>query len=65
MGTLEFPGATFVGIHDDGQVNGLAKFVRTSIPEESIIVELDSGEINCDGNRQVQQNPLRKRSTRF
>lgn len=55
MSCLEFPGATFVGIHDNGQTNshGLANFVRSSIPEDSIIVELDSGEINCDGNRQV------------
>ncbi|KAL7544101.1 hypothetical protein ACHAXR_013579, partial [Thalassiosira sp. AJA248-18] len=51
MSCLEFPGATFVGIHDSGQANGLAKFVRDSIPEDSIIVELDTGEINCDGNR--------------
>ena len=51
MSCLEFPGATFVGIHDDGKPTGLAKIVRDSIPEDSIIVELDSGEINCDGNR--------------
>jgi len=51
MSCLEFPGATFVGIHDDGQQTGLAKIVRDNIPEDSIIVELDSGEINCDGNR--------------
>jgi len=51
MSCLEFPGAIFVGIHDDGRVDGLAKTVRTSIPEESIVVELDSGEINCDTNR--------------
>lgn len=51
MSCLEFPGAIFVGIHDDGQSIGLAKAVRESIPEDSIIVELDSGEINCDGNR--------------
>jgi len=52
MSCLEFPGATFVGIHDNGQAkNGLANIVRTNIPEDSIIVELDSGEINCDVNR--------------
>ena len=51
MSCLEFPGAIFVGIHDDGHVDGLARTVRASIPEESIIVELDSGEINCDTNR--------------
>ena len=54
MSCLEFPGAIFVGIHDDEQSDGLASFVRSNIPEEGIIVELDSGEINCDGNRQVQ-----------
>jgi hypothetical protein len=54
MSCLDFPGAIFVGIHDDEQPNGLATIVRNSIPEESIVVELDSGEINCDGNRQVQ-----------
>jgi hypothetical protein len=54
MSCMEFPGATFVGIHDDGQTNGLARTVRLNIPEDSIIVELDSGEINCDTNRRVQ-----------
>ncbi|KAL7553196.1 hypothetical protein ACHAWF_016455, partial [Thalassiosira exigua] len=51
MSCLEFPGATFVGIHDDKRTDGLAAMVRGSIPEDSIIVELDTGEINCDGNR--------------
>ena len=60
MSCLEFPGATFVGIHDNGQAkNGLANIVRTNIPEDSIIVELDTGEINCDGNRQVIWNLIR------
>lgn len=54
MSCLDFPGAIFVGIHDDEQPYGLATIVRCNIPDESIIVELDSGEINCDGNRQVQ-----------
>lgn len=49
MSVLEFPGAIFVGIHDDA--DGLASTVRESIPEDSIVVELDSGEIKCDGNR--------------
>ena len=39
-----------MGIHDDGKPDGLANMVRDSIPEDSIIVELDSGEINSDGN---------------
>lgn len=51
MSCLEFPGAIFVGIHDDGHIDGLSRIVRSSIPEDSIIVELDSGEINCDTNR--------------
>ena len=42
MSRLEFPGAIFVGIHDNGQSNGLTKHVRSSIPEDSIIVELDN-----------------------
>lgn len=54
MSCLEFPGATFVGIHDDGEAHGLARTVRLNIPEDSIIVELDTGEINCDKNRQVR-----------
>jgi hypothetical protein len=48
MSLLEFPGATFVGIHDDGKEEGLAELVRNSIPEDSIILDLDSGEISCD-----------------
>lgn len=51
MSCLEFPGATFVGIHDDDDPDGLANTVRQYIPEDSIIVELDSGEIKCDGDR--------------
>ncbi|KAL7465896.1 hypothetical protein ACHAXS_006197 [Conticribra weissflogii] len=51
MSCLDFPGAIFVGIYDDDQENGLARIVRANIPEDSIIVELDSGEIHCDGNR--------------
>lgn len=51
MSCLEFPGATFCGIHDDGEPDGLVNKVRQFIPEDSIIVELDSGEIKCDGNR--------------
>eukprot|EP00986_Skeletonema_menzelii_P013803 scaffold8428_cov151-Skeletonema_menzelii.AAC.1 len=48
MSLLEFPGATFVGIHDDGKEEGLAKLVRNSIPEDSVILDLDNGEISCD-----------------
>ena len=43
MSVLEFPGATFVGVHDDERDTGLATEVRGSIPEDSILVELDTG----------------------
>ncbi len=62
MSCLEFPGAIFVGIYDDGQTHGLAKSVRLNIPEDSIIVELDSGEINCDKNRQVHASRIKRRN---
>ena len=48
MSLLEFPGATFVGIHDDRNEDGLAALVRSSIPEDSVVLDLDSGEISCD-----------------
>ena len=48
---LEFPGAIFVGIHDDGTPYGLASVVRRQLPEDSAIVDLDSGEIDCSGDR--------------
>lgn len=51
MSCLEFPGAIFVGIHDDGCSDGLAAVVRKSPPEDSIIVDLDTGTISCSGNR--------------
>ena len=51
MSCLEFPGAIFVGIHDDGRPGGLAAVVRKSPPDDSIIVDLDSGTISCSGNR--------------
>ena len=53
MSCLEFPGAIFVGIHDDESPKGLAANVRQNIPEETIIVDLDSGEISCDTDRLV------------
>ncbi|GAX24917.1 hypothetical protein FisN_2Lh192 [Fistulifera solaris] len=49
--SLDFPGAIFVGIHDDGESHGLAAKIRTTCPEESIVVNLDTGEILCDGDR--------------
>lgn len=49
--SLDFPGAIFVGIHDDGEAHGLAAVIRTTYPEDSIIVDLDTGEISCDGDR--------------
>ena len=51
--SLEFPGAIFVGIHDDGTPNGLATCVRKDLPEDSIIIDLDTGEVECSGDRQV------------
>jgi hypothetical protein len=63
MSCLEFPGAIFVGIYDDGQTHGLARSVRLNIPEDSIIVELDNGEINCDKNRQVHVSQIKSRNS--
>lgn len=51
MSCLDFPGAIFVGIHDDGSPDGLASLVRKSLPEDSAIVYLDTGEIDCSGDR--------------
>ena len=49
ISTLEFPGATFVGIHDDGCA--FAKGVRQNIPEEAILLDLDTCEIHSNGDR--------------
>lgn len=51
MSCLEFPGAIFAGIHDDGTPDGLASSVKKNPPEDSIIVNLDTGEIDCSGDR--------------
>jgi hypothetical protein len=51
MSCLDFPGAIFVGIHDDRRTDGLAALVRTNLPEDSILVDLDTGSINCCDNR--------------
>lgn len=51
MSCLNFPGAIFVGIHDDGSPKGLAASVRRNIPEDSFIVDLDTGDIDCAGDR--------------
>ena len=51
MSCLQFPGAIFVGIHDDGFEDGLAATVREEIPEDSLIVDLDTGDIDCNGDR--------------
>ena len=51
MSCLDFPGAIFVGIHDDGYPDGLASLVRNNLPEDSAIVDLDTGEIDCSGDR--------------
>lgn len=49
--SLDFPGAIFVGIHDDGSSNGLAAMVKASLPEDSVVVDIDTGNIYCDGDR--------------
>ena len=51
MSCLDFPGAIFVGIHDDGRRDGLAAMVRKSLPEDSAIVDLDTGQVDCSGDR--------------
>mmetsp|Transcript_29663 Transcript_29663/g.71384 ORF Transcript_29663/g.71384 Transcript_29663/m.71384 type:complete len:1767 (+) Transcript_29663:2-5302(+) len=51
MSCLDFPGAIFVGIHDDKKQSGLAAVVRRNMPEDSTIVDLDSGSIDCSGDR--------------
>lgn len=55
MSCLDFPGAIFVGIHDDGSRDGLAALVRNNLPEDSAIVDLDTGEIDCSGERYVRE----------
>jgi DENN (AEX-3) domain/dDENN domain/uDENN domain len=49
--SLDFPGAIFVGIHDDGEPHGLATKVKKMYPEDSIVIDLDSGQMDCDGDR--------------
>lgn len=49
--TLDFPGAIFVGIHDDGTSTGLAATVRQNLPEDTTIVDLDAGTVDCSGDR--------------
>ena len=51
MSCLDFPGAIFVGIHDDGSSDGLAAVVRKNMPEDSTIVDLDCGSVDCSGDR--------------
>jgi hypothetical protein len=56
MSCLDFPGAIFVGIHDDGTPSGLAATVRENMPEDSTIVDLDSGSVDCSGDRMTVLN---------
>src|SRR5688572_27183720 len=51
MSCLDFPGAIFVGIHDDGTSHGLAATVRNNMPEDSTIVDLESGTVDCSDDR--------------
>ena len=48
--SLDFPGAIFVGIHDDGSPHGLAATVRRDIPEDTIVVDLETGEVDSDSS---------------
>jgi hypothetical protein len=56
MSCLDFPGAIFVGIHDDGTADGLAATVRQNMPEDSTIIDLDQGTIDCSGDRMTVLN---------
>jgi hypothetical protein len=56
MSCLDFPGAIFVGIHDDGTPDGLAAMVRENMPEDSTIVDLDTGNLHFNGDRTVVLN---------
>ena len=56
MSCLEFPGAIFVGIHDDGTPDGLAAIVRRTMPEDSTIIDLDTGNVDCSGDRMTVLN---------
>lgn len=58
MSCLNFPGAIFVGIHDDGSPDGLASCVRKNIPDEAFVVDLDTGDIDCGGERCVYCHSL-------
>lgn len=49
--SLDFPGAIFVGIHDDALPTGLGTMVRNTYPEDSIVIDLDTGNVDCDGDR--------------
>lgn len=53
LSSLDFPGAIFVGIHDDECEDGLAASVRKNMPEDSVIIDLDSGDIDCSSDRYV------------
>jgi hypothetical protein len=39
----------FVGIHNDGSPDGLAATAKPNLPEDSTIVDLDQGSIDCSG----------------
>jgi len=48
---LKFPGAIFADIHDDGSSKGLSSIVRKNIPADTFIIDLDTGDIDCNGDR--------------
>jgi len=51
MSCLDFLIAIFAGIHNDGSIKGLASTVRRDIPEDIFIVDLDTGDIDCNSAR--------------
>jgi len=57
-GCLDFPGAIFAGIHHDGSDYCLAAQVMNEIPEETLIVDLDTGKASCNGDRYALLNSV-------
>jgi hypothetical protein len=50
MSCLDFHGAVFVGIHNDGTPDGLATMMHENMPEDSTIVDLDAGNLLFNGD---------------
>jgi hypothetical protein len=60
MSCHNFPVAIFAGIHNDGSIEGLASTVRRDIPEAIFIVDLDTGDIDCNCGRFERLKDLEK-----